>query len=189
MSPLDKYCEIKAQYDSGKFIDPVTGQVSPSFRKLYMDFYRMNTRSLTSGFIDRYFELLIETTKWGTGWSWQVKHQYVADQLKAFLFPSKKGAMEKYQCSFISKLLHTANNEPPIYDSKVRNVIECGSPKGKSYSDKVKSGIAILNDIENLYKDLAKDPKFLGLMGTVTCFDGLAISFEKKCDFMFWIMG
>ena len=190
LSPLEKYCEIKKQYDSGSFIDPVTGRVSLGFKKLYMNFYRMNNRALTTGFIEKYFELLVDATKWGKGWSWQVKHEYIVDQLKTFLFPRKKGSMiEKYQCSFISKLLHTANNELPIYDSKVRNVIKCGQPKGKTYSDKVSSGIAILNDIEILYRDLAKDPTFITLMGTVTCFSGLSISFEKKCDFMFWIMG
>lgn len=191
LSPLEKYCEIKKQYDSGSFIDPVTGRVSSGFKKLYMNFYRMNKRALTTGFIEKYFELLADTTKWGKGWSWQVKHEYIANQLKPFLFPSKKGGsmIEKYQCSFISKLLHTANKELPIYDSKVRNVIKCGQPKGKTYSDKVGSGIAILNDIAILYRDLAKDSTFITLMGTVTCFSGLSISFEKKCDFMFWIMG
>ena len=103
--------------------------------------------------------------------------------------------IEKYQCSFISKLLHTANknNELPIYDQNIRKVLEIkGNPAGTSempYARRINYFVSTLVDIGDLYKGLAKDPTFMSLLGMVTCWSRVKISFEKKCDFIFWVMG
>lgn len=194
LSFLEKYLYIKEHYADGTFMLS-GGTIDPEFRAIYLDFYSIVVGiHVTQAFIDEYFALLKESKEWGENWDEHAMHGYVAARLEPFLFPSKNGdKKKKYQYSFISKLLHTANNELPIYDQNVWKVVEeKGSPAGTSempYAKRINCCVSTLDDIGNLYKDLAQDRTFTELTEKVECFSGLDISFAKKCDFIFWVMG
>lgn len=188
LSFFERYLYVKEHYDSGTFIK------DSDFQAVYLDFYQIDKRYVTSDFIEEYFKLLEESKDWGKKWDEHAMHGYVAARLEPFLFPSKNGdKKKKYQYSFISKLLHTANNELPIYDQNVWKVVEeTGSPAGTPqmpYARRINYFVSTLDEIGNLYKDLAQDPTFIELTEKVKCFSGLDISFAKKCDFIFWVMG
>ena len=194
LSFLERYLYIKKHYDDGTFIAP-GGTIDPEFRAIYLDFYSIVVGiHVTPAFIDEYFEIMKESKAWGKKWDVHTMHGYVAARLEPFLFPSKNGdKKKKYQYSFISKLLHTANNELPIYDQNVWKVVEeTGNPAGTPqmpYARRINYFVSTLDVIGNLYKDLAKDSTFIELTEKVKCFSGLDISFAKKCDFIFWVMG
>lgn len=194
LSFLGRYLYIKKHYDDGTFIAP-GGTIDPEFRAIYLDFYSIVVGiHVTPAFIDEYFEIMKESKAWGKKWDVHTMHGYVAARLEPFLFPSKNGdKKKKYQYSFISKLLHTANNELPIYDQNVWKVVEeTGNPAGTPqmpYARRINYFVSTLDKIGVLYKGLEGDLTFERLLGTVKCFSGLKISFEKKCDFIFWVMG
>ena len=187
---LEKYLFIKKHYDDGTFIAP-GGTIDPEFRAIYLDFYSIVVGiHVTPAFIDEYFEIMKESKAWGKKWDVHTMHGYVAARLEPY--KNLKG-QQTYQCSFISKLLHTTNNELPIFDKNVGEVVEgIGNPAGTPkmpYAKRINCGVSTLDDIGDLYKGLDGDPTFESLLGTVKCFSGLKISFEKKCDFIFWVMG
>ena len=183
---------IKEHYANGTFITP-GGSIDPEFRAIYLDFYSIVVGiHVTPAFIDEYFEIMKESKAWGKKWDVHAMHGYVAARLEPY--KNMKG-QQTYQYSFISKLLHTANknNELPIYDQNVWKVVEeKGSPAGTPqmpYARRINYFVSTLDVIGNLYKDLAKDSTFIELTEKVKCFSGLDISFAKKCDFIFWVMG
>ena len=189
LSFFERYLYVKEHYDSGTFIK------DSDFQAVYLDFYTIVVGiHVTQAFIDEYFALLKESKEWGEDWDEHAMHGYVAARLEPFLFPSKNGdKKKKYQYSFISKLLHTANNELPIYDQNIHKVLEIErDPAGTSkmlYAKRINCGVSTLDEIGDLYKDLFSSPTFARLLGTVKCLSGAKISFVKKCDFIFWVMG
>ena len=187
---LEKYLYIKEHYANGTFITP-GGSIDPEFRAIYLDFYSIVVGiHVTPAFIDEYFALLKESKEWGENWDEHAMHGYVAARLEPY--KNLKG-QQTYQYSFISKLLHKANNKLPIYDQNVWKVVEGkGKPAGTPqmpYAKRINRFVSTLDKIGVLYKGLKGDLTFKRLLGTVKCFSGLSISFEKKCDFMFWVMG
>ena len=186
---LEKYLYIKEHYANGTFITS-DGSIDPEFRAIYLDFYQIKIgKHVTQPFMEDYFALLKESKKWGK-WDVHAMHGYVAARLEPY--KNLKG-QQTYQYSFISKLLHTANNELPIYDQNVWKVVEeKGSPAGTSkmpYAKRINRFVSTLDKIGVLYKGLAKNQTFKNLLGTVTCWSRVKISFVKKCDFIFWVMG
>lgn len=187
---LEKYLYIKEHYANGTFITS-DGSIDPEFRAIYLDFYTIVVgRHVTQAFIDEYFALLKESKEWGENWDEHAMHGYVAACLKPY--GNLKG-QQNYQYSFISKPLHTANNELPIYDRNIHKVLEIkGNPAGTPempYGERINCMVFTLDKIGDLYKDLAQDHTFIELTEKVKCFSGLDISFAKKCDFIFWVMG
>lgn len=184
LSILDRYLYIKKHYDNGSFI------ADPNFQAVYLDFYQIDNRYVALDFIREYFKLLEESKGWGKKWNEHTMHGYVAARLEPY--KNLKG-QQTYQCSFISKLLHTANNVLSIYDKNVWEVVDgTGSPAGTSkmpYAGRVNCGVSTLDEIGDLYKDLLCNPTFKSLLGTIKCFRGAKISSEKECDFIFWVMG
>ena len=183
MNFFEIYCKIKDDYDSGRFItvDPVTKnrKVDHLFKKLYQNFYKLRA---PRPFIDECFEILEDSKTWGSGWAWRTKYHEIAKRLE----PYSEG---KFQLSFISKLLHTVDNTFPIYDKNVREILDIPNNTGSSYSDKATNGEKILEQLKKQYAALAKNVYFGKLVDKVSCFSGSIISFEKKCDFIFWVMG
>ena len=185
LSSLERYLYIKEHYDDGTFI------TDPNFQAVYLDFYQIRENThVTSAFIHEYFKLLEESKRWGVKWNEHSMHGYVAARLESYKTPKGK---QSYQYSFISKLLHTANNELPIYDQNVWEVVEgTGKPAGTPkmpYAKRINCGVSTLDDIGDLYKGLYYDYTFNRLLDTVTCLNGHSVSFVKKCDFIFWVMG
>ena len=148
-----------------------------------MDFYTIVVGiHVTQAFIDEYFEILKDSKTWKSGWNWRKKYYDIAKRLE----PYSKG---NFQLSFISKLLHTVDNTFPIYDKNVRGVLDISNNTGSSYSDKATNGEKILEQLKKQYAALAKNVDFGELVKQVNCFSGSTISFVKKCDFIFWVMG
>lgn len=183
MNFFEIYCKIKDDYDSGRFItvDPVTKnrKIDQLFKQLYQNFYKLRA---PRSFINECFEILEDSKIWGSGWAWRTKYHEIAKRLE----PYSEG---KFQLSFISKLLHTVDNTFPIYDKNVRGILDISNNTGSSYSDKATNGEKILEQLKKQYAALKKNEDFGKLVKQVNCFSGSTISFEKKCDFIFWVMG
>ena len=123
-----------------------------------------------------------ESKAWTSGWKWEDKYREIATRLE----PYSNG---KFQLSFISKLLHTVDNTFPIYDKNVQKALGLPENTGSSYSGKATNGEKILEQLQKQYADLKKDVDFGKLVKRVKCFSGATVSFEKKCDFIFWVFG
>lgn len=182
LSFLEKYLYIKEHYADGTFITS-GGSIDPEFRAIYLDFYTIVVGiHVTQAFIDEYFEILKDSKTWKSGWNWRKKYYDIAKRLE----PYSKG---NFQLSFISKLLHTVDNTFPIYDKNVRKVLGLPCNTGSTYSGKEANGETILEQLKEKYADLQIDRDFNILVNKVTCWSGVKISFVKKCDFIFWVMG
>lgn len=63
--------------------------------------------------------------------------------------------------SFGTKLLHTLNNDLPIYDSNIARVLNLTSPAGSSLEAKIKNRIVIYDELKQYYNALLKDSRII----------------------------
>jgi hypothetical protein len=102
------------------------------------------------------------------GWSDKMKKQFfilLSEKqsdlktilLKLYKIPTLRGK-NSIQFSFATKLLHTINNDSPIFDSMVSKIIKM-DVKGNNKNEKINSCIKIQNYLKDLYKKLITDTK------------------------------
>ncbi len=170
---LNKYVKIKNEYE-------LNGP-SNAFRETYCSFYRLNKRSLPkdldyNSFLKMYFDLLNE---------YQVKDASFKE-----IFCRVKELTKRNDISFASKLLHTLNNDYPIWDSVIRN--------NKNFDIKKPSANANIDKCVEMYNVYTS--AFMDYLKTEECKiiislfnehfkdnnDYLSISDTKKVDFVLW---
>jgi len=135
---LKKYIFLKTRFENG--------QIDGEFKSSFQNFYKLNGAGLTPRFVEHYFELLSKSDE---------KTSLYDILQKLYRIPNYKGK-KTVQFSFATKLLHTVDNDKPIYDSKVAYVLKLGT----AYSLK---GDAKILWCENTYKDLQN--KYTELLG------------------------
>ncbi len=166
---LERYIQIQKSYDNNEI-------EKEEFQKTYSYFYRMS-RYATVDFKKKYFEIM-SRLKAGE----QLSYLEIAN----ILYPIDK----KHQLSFITKLMHTANNDLPIYDGIV--VKRLGINKVPYYlkpEEKIKRGEIKIKEIVNAYEHLKANEKFLEFIAEFDKKYSCNISFTKKCDFILWSVG
>lgn len=167
LNMVDIYREIQSRYRGCK--------IDPTFEGLYSSFYMMN-RFVTDSFKKAYFQILKDASK-----GEKFTHDAVAERLEGY--KNTRGE-DRYQLSFISKLLHTIDDSVPIYDRNIRKVLHLSAIKGSTYSDKVENGKIILGKISSIYDEFSKDSFIIGVISGFTSLAG--IGDVKKCDFLLW---
>ncbi|MBO7477190.1 MAG: hypothetical protein J6U04_04570 [Salinivirgaceae bacterium] len=165
MNPVQKYLYTINKKDEAD---------SNEYKAIYKNFYGLG-RFSSNDFVNEYFkELQIKKTEYEN-----VDSKCVMDVIKHFQpFTSSN------QYSFSTKLLHTINNDYPIYDSKVGRFYCGGTPN------------PAMETFEPFYKELINEYKRIGgeklLVKTIEYLDEKVgfgfenISFVKKIDFIIW---
>lgn len=157
---------------------------SSLFEVVYFHFYRLTTPTITVEFIKKYFTILDEEKGKTVHNLTEIANQLVVED---------SNGNETLYFSFATKLLHTIDNDQPIYDSKVAKVFSLTRPNHKngfdnqidiykSQVDKIKNVYdKILDDNDNLIKDVLErfDSKY----------KHPNMSNIKKLDFLVWTLG
>ena len=130
---------------------------------------------------------------------YRLRGVFDAEALKAMIAARKMLAIEtaierlarpSYPCvniSFASKVLHTIDNDLPIFDRHVGNFFGCGVT-GKGWDARLRSALRIYGGLKEMYRDREKN----GLIRLAEAFSarfGDDFSEVKKVDFMIWGAG
>lgn len=102
---IDPYISICKSYKNQK-------SNTPEFKKTYRSFYQLNAARLSDDFCESYFSLLEESRDNDT-----VNVEDITNRL--YDLESNSKGTHAVQFSFASKLVHTVNDDFPIYDSMV----------------------------------------------------------------------
>lgn len=142
------------------------------FRFVYRSFYGLD-RWLTPEMQDKYFVLL-------------KKHETSLEEVLEELYKHKSyDGKQKYHLSFATKLLHTVNDELPIYDTKVNCILKLATRKPK-----LDSCTDVYKQLKEEYVALLKAERVKGLITELKKrYDAESISDVKALDFVLWSLG
>jgi len=170
---IGTYCFLKKKFAKGDILKDL------EFQSKFKQFYIMNSAGLSDGWKERFFELL--SAKYDN-------LKYILSEL--YKIPRRDGRYS-VQFSFATKLLHTVNNENPIYDKMIGEVLD-KKINGPNRDEKINSCIEIYNFLKKLYLGLTKNSKIrkvileFRLRFNVSRKD---ISDVKALDFIIWSLG
>ncbi len=120
------------------------------FQSNFNSFYRLNGAALTEEFKSAYYKILEENRNIKDFEDFQIKEIL----LDLFKYKNYKGS-NCLQFSFTTKLIHTINNNLPIYDSMIKNVFDF---KGPNYycnnNERINIYLNQYKAIKNAYKQI-----------------------------------
>ena len=170
---LERYFYIKSEYKRGNIKNNL------GFQCVYRQLYGMNTASLTDDFFKEYFELLAYK---------ETDLKIILSKL--FKIPRRDGA-NAVQFVFATKLLHTIDNNLPIYDSLVGEEFEL-EVDGENTNDRIDSCIKTHDKLKQYHKELLNNKIIkniiLSFRVEFNC-DKKKISDAKVLDFLIWAKG
>jgi len=168
---LERYFYIKKEYEKGNVKNNL------EFQKTYKKFYVM--RFLVQRFFKEYFIILSNR---------ETDLRKILDIL--YTIPRKNGT-KAIHFSFVTKLLHTKNNDLPIYDSLVGEAFGL-KVIGHNKEDKINSCIKIYDKLKRYYKKLLTNERIkkiiLDFRKNFNC-GKEKISDTKVLDFIIWSKG
>ena len=177
---LDTYVSIKDEF--------LKSDVSSNsaFQLKFNSFYRLNGAGLTKEFKSVYFKLMEEKRNNDDFDSWQIKEI----MLELFKYKNAQGN-NCIHFSFTTKLMHTINNNLPIYDSMIKKVFGFAGPYHyNSSTEKIDSYLAQYEVIKDTYNQIMQNNL---LSSTFELFDlkfpNSTLSKIKASDFIFWTAG
>jgi len=129
------YVFLKNEYNKSNILSNFV------FQFVFKTWYGLNNAGLSDEIKVHYFELLKNK---------QTDLRIILSEL--YEIPMLRG-MHAIQFAFATKLLHTINNDYPIFDSKVGNVIN-KRVTGRNKNEKIDSCIEIYDYLIDLYKKL-----------------------------------
>ena len=185
-SIINKLEKRKNDVDRYFYITSVFAQNEPisdneEFKETYKTFYVMRTAGLSQQHFDKYFELLDE----------QVNNlERILNELYEIKTLKQQNSL---QFSFATKLLHTVNNNLPIYDKQVK--ITLGLPDPYKYSDnsrykKTRAILAYYENLKMIYRQLLEKASLKKLIEDIRNKFGWTadqISDVKILDFILWV--
>jgi hypothetical protein len=157
------------------------------FQFVFRSFYGLDSAGLKDDFKKKYFELL-QQNKGNPSPDFRsiIKQLYEIKNIKE---------KESLQISFTSKLIHTLQNDYPIYDSKVANLMKFRYLSNEKNADKnvfptkrMEGYLEQIHELKQLYGCIKKQ---IGENLFIE-FDNrfkVDISHEKKIDFILWSAG
>ncbi len=149
------------------------------FQFVFRSYYRLDNAGLGDLLKKHYFKLLADK---------QTNLEKILVEL--YKIPSLKN-INTIQFSFATKLLHTIDENKPIFDSEVSDVIH-RKVTGKTKDEKIKSCIKIYQEIENLYKELLLDERIKKIISKIRLMFSVKendILDTKILDFIIWSLG
>lgn len=156
------------------------------FQIKYNSFYRLNGAGLTKEFKQNYFKLLQEKRHIKNFSREEIKNIL----LELYKYKNAKGLNCIY-FSFTTKLIHTIDNDFPIYDSKIKRVFGFKSPHPyHNINEKIETYLTQHENINFTYKQILEE----NLLDSIFILFGLkfpnsALSKVKILDFIFWTVG
>jgi len=167
------YSFLKNVYTKGNILNNLV------FQFVFRSYYRLDNAGLSDEIKSRFFELLAQK---------QTNLELFLSEL--YEIPTLKGE-NTIQFSFATKLLHTIDNDKPIFDSGVA-ILTNIKPKGSDRNTKIRSCIEIYYSLEKLYEELKEDDKIKKLISKFRSkfkVDDEKISDTKVLDFIMWSLG
>ena len=149
------------------------------FQFIFRSYYRLDSAGLGEKLKNRYFELLNRKEN---------NLGIILDELSKI--PTTKNQFT-VQYSFATKLIHTIDNNKPIYDNEVAAVIH-RTVVGHNVKARIESAKEVYAYLKNLYTELINDGK---IKKVITQFrsrfgsDTKNITDQKTLDFLIWSLG
>jgi hypothetical protein len=167
---LKSYAFISREFKKGKVL---TG----GFQKIYKDFYVLTAAGLTQEFFDEYFQLL------------ENKETDLKKILKILSkIPRRKGDYA-VELSFASKLIHTVDNNSPIFDKNVANVLGIKLNYKEDLDERIEDRVRAYELLKRKFAVLLKNPEVQEIISDFKeklCAD---INNVKMLDFILWKLG
>ena len=117
---VDNYIFIKKEFAKGDILN------NKEFQSRFKSFYRMNTAGLSIEQKKRFFELLSDKEQ---------NLEYILSELHKI---PRINRSHSIQFSFATKLIHTVNNNKPIYDINIGKITDV-KVKGSNKNEKIHS--------------------------------------------------
>ncbi|MCD8205341.1 MAG: hypothetical protein LUD29_01830 [Clostridia bacterium] len=150
--------------------------VTPYFSDVYAAYYRMNGPSGSSPEFKKTYFSYLERLRAGEDISYE--------EIAKGLYETEK----KHQFSLITKMLATAKDDSPVYDAGVAQVLGVGVIGQGPFSEKLKRGEMLIEEMKRVLGELSKDEDFLSV---VRIFDEVyyknKFPFFAKCHFIFTV--
>ena len=149
------------------------------FHFVFRSYYGLDNAGLSDGIKSHFFELLAEK---------QTNLGLILSKL--YEIPRLQDD-NSIQFSFATKLLHTIDNDKPIFDSNVEKSTNI-KLRGSDRDTKIRSRIEAYDSLEKLYAKLKEDDKTKKLISKFRLkfkVDEEKISDTKVLDFIMWSLG
>jgi len=168
---LESYIFISTEFKKGNT------RTNKRFQEEYKDFYVMKAAGLTQAFFDKYFQLLEngETDL----------RKILRDLSK---IPRRKGDYS-VQLSFATKLIHTIDNNSPIFDSNIAKVFGLKLKYTEDLDRKIEDRISTYETLKKKFGMLLKSPEVQEIISDFKKRLGVNINDVKMLDFILWKVG
>jgi len=167
---LKSYAFISREFKKGK-------TPTREFQKVYKDFYVLTAAGLTQEFFDRYFQLL------------ENKETDLKKILKILSkIPRRKGDYA-VELSFASKLIHTVDNNSPIFDKNVANVLGIKLNYKEDLDERIEDRVRAYELLKRKFTVLLKNPEVQEIISDFKEKLGADINNIKMLDFILWKLG
>lgn len=177
---VDMYGYIQKQFHNGNVASNIPFQLA------YNSFYRLNGAGLTKQFKSNYFRLLQEK---------RIIKVFNRAEIRGILLELYKYKNAKgFNCihfSFTTKLIHTIDNDFPIYDSKIKRVFGFKGPYPyHNINEKIETYLTQHENINFTYKQIIEENLLDSIFILFSLkFPNSALSKVKILDFIFWTVG
>ena len=167
---FELYVKIREGFKVGEIVN------NEAFQKTYKIFYRLG-RNFGDRLRKKYFQLLQEQEK-------DIKKVLV--ELSRITGANNKNSV---WLSFASKLIHTVDNEKPIYDSMVAEALHLRVRYIKDINKRIENSLETYNSLKKRIPEILEDQEIETMVDDFKRRLGLDISDVKMLDFMLWKLG
>lgn len=165
------YRFLKSEYDKGNILN------NPFFQFVFRSFYRMDGAGLSNRMKEHYFQLLENKER---------NLEIILSELYDIKNIKKQNTI---QFSFATKLVHTIDNDMPIYSTEIASCLDKKPRPTGSKNERILSCVVIYGSLMRLYDELKKNEE---INDTISKFrlkfnvtEG-QISNTKVLDFILW---
>ena len=171
---IDVYIFLRDEFKKSNILD------NHVFQFVFRSFYRLDNAGLSDKQKKCFFELLARN---------RIDLSTVLSEL--YDIPTLRGK-NTIQYSFATKLLHTVDNNTPIFDRFIMMTLKTGNIKGKTKQEKIESRIENYNTLQEKFYDLIEKKEIKEIISQFRerfSIDKTKISDTKVLDFILWSYG
>ena len=170
---IDVYLFLKKEFEKGNVSDNFV------FQYCFRAYYGLDFSRLTGAMVKRFFELLAER---------QTDLDHVLSELYKIKIRNSRGEfINSMQFSFATKLLHTIDDDLPIFDHNLGEIFHL-EIRGGSKEDKIASRLDAYEKLKSYYKNLLRDEQMQEVITTFKSkfkINSSHLSDTKILDFIF----
>lgn len=169
---FDHYNYILTEFKTGNIVN------NKEFKKIYKKFYVLNRGGLGPKLIDRYFELLEKR---------ETNLRKILRELSKI--PRRKGDYA-VELSFASKLVHTVDNNQPIFDKNVTKVFGIKLNYNiKNIDERIENRLRAYDLLKKEFNEVLADQEVKEIVKRFKGRLKVNIGDVKMLDFMLWKLG